>query len=144
MDFRQFDTHVARYLNIFVILSPCHGNARCADDRDPVLVCRRRIRKVVVMFAITAYSVVATYALSSACRLVLPAAIVAIYHGALAIILYTMYGLVDTCRFEPNIATSDFCTTLPPELHHNTPRFIPHHPRSKPQHRDLTTTASHV
>ena len=55
------------------------------------------------MLAITAYLIVASDGPSSACMLLLPAAIAAIYHGALAIKLYTMYGVVDTCRSEPNI-----------------------------------------
>ena len=116
VDFRQLGTHVAGHLNTFVTPTLCRGNARCADDRDPVFVWGRRIWQVVVVLAITAYLIVASHAPKSACLLVLPAAIVAIYHGALAMKLHTMYGVVDTSRFEPKIATPDFYTPLPPRI----------------------------
>ena len=138
VDVRQLCTNVAGHLNTLLTPTVCPGYARCAYHR------KRWLWQGVVVLAIPAYLIAASHAPSSAFMLFLPAAIVAVYHGALAIKLYTMYGVVDTRRFEPNIATPDFYTPLPPELHPTTRRITPHHPRSKPQHRDLTTTASHV
>ena len=73
-----------------------------------ISVCDGILQELFLMMSkITAYPDVATYALSSACLLVLPAAIVAIYHGGLAIKLYTVYDVVGISPFQPLIATEN-------------------------------------
>ena len=119
VDVRQLCTNVAGHLNTLLTPTVCPGYARCAYHR------KRWLWQGVVVLAIPAYLIAASHAPSSAFMLFLPAAVVAVYHGALAMKLYTMYGVVDTKCFEPKKATPEFYTPPPPIYTPLPPNYTP-------------------